>query len=328
MRTSSLITFVPVMLFTMSSLRSVLFLLLLSVAAALPATAQFATKVRQFPRNPGGSIQGMCITPDGYLIQAYNRGQCRIFDLKREGAAPIAEFPFASAGKGNHANCVSLSETHLSGNGIPLLYITGGQPNDGVLECNVENILKSDQGYQAKRVQRITLSGEFVWDMKPSSEFRTADGFYKVWGAPNFIVDSKADCLFVFSAVFRTTKAFAQHKKDNRYVVTKLRLPKPSEGDVTLTRKDVLGQILFDYDVFVTQSGCVRDAKIYYVFGFGRDRASLESSQLRVYDLPSGKIAQRIDLAEEIPEELESCSFYKDELYVMTQKGNLYKITL
>jgi len=312
----------------MRSLSSLLFPLAALVASACPAVAQFATKVRQFPRNPGHSIQGMCITPGGYLIQAYNFGQCRIFDLNSENDTPIAEFPLASAGKGNHANAVSMSDTHYRRNELPLIYVTGGQPSDGVMECHVENILKTDTGYQAERIQRISLSAEFAWDMKPESKYRSDDGFYKIWGAPTFIVDSQEQCLYIFSAIYRTTKPYAQFKAENRYIVTKLRLPDVSEGDVTLTRHDVIDQIVYDFDVFITQSGCVRESKIYYTFGFGRDQASLESSQLRVYDLRTRAISRGIDLTEEIPEELESCAFYKDKLYVMTQLGNLYRIDL
>jgi hypothetical protein len=302
-----------------------LFALLLLVQTA---SAQSSTLVREFPRFPKHSIQGMVITSSGLLIQGYNYGQARIFDLNRESNEAIAEFPLGSAGRGNHANAISQSRTYYQGNDIPLLYVSGGQPNDGVLQCHVENIVKTDTGYRAEEVQRITLTNEFVWDMQPTSSYRDVDGFYRIWGAPSFQVDVEEGCLWVFSAIYRTTKAFAQFKDQNRYVVTKLRLPDVSEGNVTLSRKDVLDQIAYDFDVFVTQSGCVHEGKIYYTFGFGRDRASMESSHIRVYDLKTREIVRRLDFTEEIPEEFESCCFYQGELYAVTQKGRLYKIHL
>lgn len=300
--------------------------LALWLVSAAATTGALVTKVRQFPRMPGSSVQGMAITDDGLLVQAYDGGQCRIFDLKAEGNAPVAAFPFASAGKDNHANAVSLSDTRHEGGWLPLLYVTGGQPANGRMECHVENIRKEGSFYRAERVQRITLSADFAWDMQPGSAYREADGFCRIWGAPTWLVDSQANCLYVFSAIYRTTRAYAQFASVNRYVVTKLRLPALSEGDVTLTRRDVLDQVLYDFDVRVTQSGTVRGGEIYYVFGFGRDQASGESSQLRIYNLRTREISGRIDLATAIPEELEGCAFYRGELHVVTQTGGFYKV--
>src|SRR5690606_34315288 len=126
------------------------------------------TKVRTFPRMKEHSIQGMGITADGYLIQGYDRGLCRIYDLKKEKERPIAEFPFGSAGKDNHANAIALGEGRAEGSDFPLVYVTGGQPANGIMECHVEFIGGSGGGYHARRIQRIVLSPDFSWDMKPS----------------------------------------------------------------------------------------------------------------------------------------------------------------
>jgi hypothetical protein len=301
---------------------------LMLASAASSSFAQSSRLMREFPRFPGHSIQGMAITESGLLIQGYNFGQCRIFDLNRESNEPIAEFPLGSAGKGNHANAVSISRTHHRGNEIPLLYITGGQPADGIMECHVENIVKTDAGYRAEQVQRITLAPEFQWGMDAAVGYQTADGFQRIWGAPSFLVDADAGCLWVFSARYRTTKPYLKHKEENRYIATKLRLPAVGEGDVMLTRQDVLDQIVYEFDALATQSGCVKDGKLYYTFGFGRDRASMESSQLRVFDFKHRYLTLRADFAETIPEEFESCAFYRDEFYAMTQEGRLYRIAL
>lgn len=300
--------------------------LALGLVSAAVTSGALVTKVRQFPRMPGSSVQGMAITDEGLLVQAYDGGQCRIFDLRAEGNAPVAGLPFASAGKDNHANAISLSDTRYEGGWLPLLYVTGGRPANGRMVCHVENIRKEGNVYRAERVQRITLCADFAWDMQPGSAYREADGFCRIWGAPTWMVDSRENCLYVFSAIYRTTRAYARFAKENRYVVTKLRLPAPTEGDVTLTRQDVLDQVLYDFDVLVTQSGVVRGGEIYYVFGFGRDQASRESSQLRIYNLRTREITGRIDLATAIPEELEGCDFYQGELHVVTQAGSLYKI--
>lgn len=298
--------------------------LLLGIA---PVAAQVAVKVRQFAKKAGDSIQGMVITAEGHLIQGGDGGQCRIYDLNLPGDTPVAEFLFASAGRDNHANALSLGG-HYPGGVYPLIYLSGGQPANGILECHVENIVKMGMGYRAERVQRITLVQEFVWDMNPASQYKTADGFYKIWGAPTWLVDTREKCLYTFSAIYRTTAPYAKHRAENRYVVTKLRLPDPAEGDVTLTRRDVLDQIVYEFDAFITQSGCVANGKIYYAFGFGRPRGQVGESHIRVYDLKTRKIARRIDLTDEIPEELENCAFHQDELYTTTQEGSLYKINL
>jgi hypothetical protein len=252
-------------------MHSTSFVILLAAFAisAISTVAQHATKVRQFERAIRG-IQGMCITPNGYLIQGHDSGQCSIYDLNSESSGPVAVFPLGSASKDNHANALALSDKYYRGGAFPLLYVTGGQPTNGIMECNVENILKTDTGWRAERVQRIVLSREFVWDMQPGSEFKTNDGFYKMWGAPSWLLDNNQKCLYVFSATYRTTKPYEQFKKANRYIVTKLRLPDIGEGDVTLTRKDVLDQMVYDFDVFFSQSGCVNGSEIYYVFGHGK----------------------------------------------------------
>jgi hypothetical protein len=288
---------------------------------------EVAVKLRQFPRVPEHSIQGMCITEGGLLIQGYDGGLCRIYDLnKTDDNAPVAEFRFGSAGKNNHANALSLGTILHDGEEIPRIYVTGGQPSNGMMECHVEVIRKDGGTYRAKRVQRISLASEFAWDMAPSSSPRTNDGFVKIWGAPSWLVDEKSGALYIFSAIYRTLPKFSAHRQQNRYIVTKLRLPDVSEGDITLTRKDVIEQKEFPFDAFVTQSGYLAGREIYYTFGFGRASSSLASSQIRAYDLDSGRISRSIDLEKAIPEELESCAFYKGNFHVMTQKGNLYQI--
>lgn len=306
--------------------------LLASMTAALllefaPVAAQVAVKVRQFAKDPGDSIQGMAITADGHLIQGGDGGWCRVYDLNRPDDTPVAEFLFASAGRDNHANSLSLGDCYR-GSAYPLIYLSGGQPANGIMECHVENIVTTDAGYRAERVQRITLAREFAWDMSPASQYKTPDGFYKIWGAPTWLADVREKCLYTFSAIYRTTAPYAKHQVENRYVVTKLRLPGPAEGDVTLTRRDVLDQIVYAFDVFITQSGCVADGKIFYAFGYGRPRGQVGESHIRVYDLKTREIVHRIDLADEIPEELENVAFWNGELYTTTQKGNLYKINL
>ncbi len=299
-----------------------------ALALSCVAAAQTVTKVMTIPTYPKHSIQGMVITADGYLVQCHDQGYCRIYDFKAKNPEPLADFRLGSSGTGNHANAASLSSTYYKGNkDFPLLYVTGGVAS-GPMVCHVENIVKDGSSYSARQVQAITLADEFRWDMAPASHYKTDDGFYKIWGFPSWLVDNEEKCLYVFSAIYRTTLPYARHKEQNRYVATKMRLPDVSEGDVVLTRADVLDQILYDFDVFITQSGCIKDSKIFYTFGFGKPRESLKSSQMRVFDIKQRKIVQSLDLAEAIPEELEACSFYKGDLYVMTVKGNVYKIGL
>jgi hypothetical protein len=132
----------------------------------------------------------------------------------------------------------------------------------------------------------------------------------------------------VFSATYRTTKPYEQFKKANRYIVTKLRLPDIGEGDVTLTRKDVLDQMVYDFDVFFSQSGCVNGSEIYYVFGHGKPPGEVGDNHLRTYSLKTRTITRRVDLTADILDEPEGIAFYQGDLYLMTQKATLYKIKL
>jgi hypothetical protein len=81
----------------------------------------------------------------------------------------------------------------------------------------------------------------------------------------------------MLSARDRTKREFS--RPDNYYIVTKFRLPDPTAGDITLFPSDILDQFTLPFDIFITQGGTLKDGKIWYLFGFGREEMIIRNER-------------------------------------------------
>lgn len=256
--------------------------------------------------------QGIAVCGNN-LYQLFHGGYCNVYDLSAKNSTPVAKFQLGSFdAENNHANSCNFSGNFYNGNTIPLLYVTDGNSAE-VMKCSVENITENNGTYSASTVQTIALD---------QSGFESA-GFVPYWGWSTWFADGENDLLYYFGAKYRTNGSEAEHYDENRYIVTTFRLPDVSESDIVLTASDVLDQFTTVYDVNVTQGGTLFDRKIFYTFGFGE---AAYPSAIRVFDIAEKSLANRIDLSF-ITEELEACAVWNGALLVVTQSGNLYRLT-
>ena len=109
-----------------------------------------------------------------------------------------------------------------------------------------------------------------------------------------------------------------KHAWENQYVATKFRIPSLSEGaKVRLDENDILDQVVFPYEVWFTQAGCMHDGKIYFCFGVGKQDDSRPSC-IRVYDTDRRTITARYNVQEQVIYEPEDIVVKDGVMYVNT----------
>ena len=243
---------------------------------------------------------------NGLLFACFHTGVVGVYDFTNHNKTPLAKFNLGSFGTGNHANCANFSRKFYAGNTqFPLLYVTGG--NDvATMRCEVENITESGGVYSSTRVQSITFSQDGF----------AAAGLEEIWGWPNWLVDAENGFIYVFTSRYRSS--LTEHYDDNAYIANKYRLPDPTTGDVTIGLAELVEQKVFNFDTHYTQSGCVFDNKIIYVYGLGSVAFPFN---IRVYDLLTNSLSSSINVA--TTSEPESCFVLDGKLFVVMVDGKV-----
>ena len=193
---------------------------------------------------------------DDYIFSCEDGGHVNIYDFKSADPKPVAGFELASSHPDNHVNNVCFGVETKRGASFPLLYITNGKVGSE-LEwlCFVESITRRGKRFSSEIAQTIELDGS-KWVEK---------GYVPIFGAPSWLVDRERGFIWIFSARKRTVAKVTKHAWENQYVATKFRIPSLSEGaKVRLDENDILDQVVFPYEVWFTQAGCMRDGKIYF----------------------------------------------------------------
>ena len=271
------------------------------------------TKIIKFSKGTvKNSVQGMSVWQDR-LFQLYHTGDCNVYDLATGSPEPIATFRLGSASTANHANSCNFSTLHYRGNPIPLLYVVDGNSGN-VMKCSIENITEKDGVYTSECIGTIELD---------QSGFERA-GYMPYWGWPSWLVGTDGEHIWLHGARYRTNRSMDAYYAENRYIITKFRLPSTDERHVTLTADDVVEQFTTEYNVNFTQGGTVWGDYLFYTFGTGKAE---NPSARRAWDLKTGRLLPPIDVSE-VTEELEDCAVVGDRLYFITQKSNLYSIPL
>lgn len=255
-----------------------------------------------------GSQQGMDIY-GGYVFCLEDGGHVNVYDFEKANPEPVYEFELASSCPDNHANNASFGIEVPEGSNFPLLYVSNGKVGSEIeWTCFVEGIIRRNGRMHSELLQTITLD---IAGWKDA-------GYVPIFGAPSWMVDRERGDLWVFSARKRTTGKVTCHAWENQYVATKFRVPTVNEGKkVILGANDILDQVVFPFETWFTQAGCVHDGKIYYCFGVGK-LDPLRPSRIRVYDTDTRSIAARYELQEEIPNEMEDLAISDGWLYVNT----------
>ncbi|MBE6929674.1 MAG: hypothetical protein E7463_05275 [Ruminococcaceae bacterium] len=268
------------------------------------------------------SIQGFAIHGNtGFVL--FHTGICAAYDLSSCTREPIGVFRLGSYNTGdpdvrytNHANDAMFGPT-LEGEKYPLLYVTAGNSgetdeNGYISYCAVEQIREKDGVFTAETVQRIYYRNDGI----DSTPFVTPG-----WGWPASLVDVQGGWYYMFSARHRTKKEFT--RPDNTYIITKFPLPTPGTGDVTLHSSDIVDQFELPLYALFTQGGTIRDGKLWYLFGAGKEKYP---DALCCIDLQARDFVLREDLSGTIfgDQEVECCAFLGDSLLINTQNGNIY----
>ena len=313
-------------------MKKIVTLLVLLLSVTLAAQAQLLVEPEQRVDcsvwfNKGGifNSEGKRISQQGmemwgnYIFSLMDKGYCNVYSFSRRDSLPVAKFKLASFGTNNHANNASFGVETKPGASFPLMYVTNGKVGSDIeWTCFVESITKKGKKFSSEIAQNIVLDGT-DW---------VSLGYTSIFGAPAWMVDRERGFLWVFSARKRTVVNVTKNAWENQYVATKFRIPLLSEGKVIhLSGADILDQVVFPYDVWGTQAGCVHDGKIYYCFGFG-NKYELTTSRIRIYDTDRRVISNRYELKDDVHEEMEDIVVQDGWMYVNTNSSRIYKISL
>lgn len=274
----------------------------------------------------GNAHQGLEIWGD-YLFALEDGGNVNVHDFRKASPEPLASFSLASSRPDNHANNASFGIQTAPGASFPLLYISNGKVGSDIeWTCYVESITRRGRKFTSRLAQTITLDPS-GWE---------ESGYAAIFGAPSWMVDRERKALWVFSARKRTVRKVTRHEYENQYIATRFRVPSLEEGEnVVLTVNDIEDQVVFPFDTWFTQAGCVHDGKIYYCFGIGAQDSS-RPSRIRVYDTGTRSISARYELQAQIPQEMEDIAIVGNRMYVNTNvnpaktdmKPCVYKVSL
>ena len=287
-----------------------------------PECSEFIVKEGRKRPQQGMDISGR------FLFSLEDGGHVNVYDFKKANPVPIGGFELASSCKDNHANNAEFGIEKKRGASFPLLYISNGKVGSDIeWTCFVESIKRCGKKFSSELVQTIKL---YI------SGF-AEKGYEPIFGAPSWLIDRERKALWVFSAHQRTTPAVTLRAEDNFYIAYQFRIPALSEGsEVILTVDDLVKQVIFPYETWFTQAGCMLDGKIFYCFGVGVIDPVGRPSRIRVYDTDSGTICAKYNLDEEIPYEMEDLAIRDGWIYVNTNtsprrgqgKPVVYKLAL
>ena len=269
-----------------------------------PECSEFIVKEGRKRPQQGMDISGR------FLFSLEDGGHVNVYDFKKANPVPIGGFEPASSCKDNHANNAEFGIEKKRGASFPLLYISNGKVGSDIeWTCFVESIKRCGKKFSSELVQTIKL------DISGFAE----KGYEPIFGAPSWLIDRERKALWVFSAHQRTTPAVTLRAEDNFYIAYQFRIPALSEGaEVILTVDDLVKQVIFPYETWFTQAGCMLDGKIFYCFGVGVIDPVGRPSRIRVYDTDSGTICAKYNLDEEIPYEMEDLAIRDGWIYVNT----------
>ena len=269
------------------------------------------------------TVQGFAVHGDiGFVL--FHTGVCAAYDLISRDPKPLGVFKLGSYNFGdpdkrytNHANDAMFGIT-LAGEKFPLLYVTAGNSGESdekgyIGYCAVEQIRQENGVFTSRTLQRIYYKNDGI-EKTP----------YQVpgWGWPASLVDVKGGWYYMLSARYRTKKSLA--RPDNAYIITKFSLPSPGDGDVTLYPKDIVEQYELPFRVFFAQGGTVKDGKLWYMFGCGKEE---HPNAIQTVDLQKKEWILQEDLSK-TPfgnDEVECCAFWGERLLINTQSGKLYE---
>ena len=269
-----------------------------------------------------GSYQGLAIWNDIW-IQLFNGGMWAMYDMNNpNNGTAIASGSLGSAGADNHANSLTFGKKYDNSDPFPLLYVTGWIDDietGGTGSCCYVERFQSDgnDGYTSSLLQTIDID---------YTDF-ASKGFKVPYPYLNFLCDVDNGYLYTFGAKYRTNGSQSQYDNENRYYITRFKIPDLSNNSVTLTADDVLIQWELPYDADFTQGGTIFNNQMFCLFGDGNNTD--HKNAILVYDLLEGCEVSKVDLSQTIwkAREPEDLHVYNGYLYSLTHNGYVRKMT-
>lgn len=245
------------------------------------------------------TAQGMAIWNDmAYLLN--NSGICRIFNLKTETIT--SSFLLDSFGKDNHANSASFGCEVVSGNSIPVIYVTECHRRN---RCFVENIVAG----KSYLIQTISA---------------TKDG--KEIPIYLWTIDNKRKILY---GITRDDSNQLDSLGNKVNTIIQYRLPLLDDGkEVVLSENNIVDTFSVVFPN-ILQGGKVKGNYMYISLGLEESSRHRKDSKraIVIINLKKKKIKKFIDLTKITVNEPEDIDFYKDYILLWCgQQGGLYKV--
>lgn len=273
------------------------------------------------PSGVTATVQGGCAYGDKY-IQLFNTGYFGIYSIKdfdkgTNSKSPLASGKLASYDTNNHSNSLTFGNKYLDTDEFPLLYVTGYRDSidsSGQLGscCYVDRLINNGETYSSEHIQTIYI------------DYSTYAGtkYTETYHYHNYLVDIDNGYLYTFAPKWRSNGSQSEHDSENRYYITRFKIPEITSSTVVLTANDILAQFELPYDATFTQGATIHNGFLYHIFGQGGSTA--HPNCIRVYNLMTGKESAKIDCSKfnwQVREP-ESLTVYDNKLLVMVQ--NMY----
>jgi hypothetical protein len=270
--------------------------LFLAAAAGAASGAEAVLEYRFVGTYKKEAAQGMAIYKDtAFLFN--NTGIVRLYNLKTHEF--VSEFFLDTFAPENHANCANFGVEFPAGNSAyPALYVSECY---GQRRCFVESVSAAG----AKLVQTLKIRGGGPEDV-----------------AFDWYLDNAGQFLY---AIAKDPGAGA-----HAYRVTKLRLPRLADGDVTFTPKDFLAQFTINFR-HLSQGGVIRGDYLYLPVGHLKPASGKNDPRDRgvlVVNLRTQQIEKELDLNQSLDLEPEDADFHGDSLLMYCgQTGGLWRVS-
>ena len=196
-----------------------------------------------------------------------------------------------------HCNNANFGPYKMKGDKFPLLYISSERDQ----RIDVYRVQENGGVYSVKKIQTIKLPDKDV-----ASQYFT-----------NLILDNKNKTVWI-TGYTRNFWNKADDGNQLRYI--QLRLPKPEDGDVSLSYEDRVSEFYLPFYI-ATQGAFLHKGKIHQAFGIARGNDNI----FRVINPHTGTIEQEYTMyGVDVHEEPEAAIFYKGKPMVITVRGNHY----
>ena len=261
---------------------------------------KIATLTRVNSTANGHSFQGATIYKNMLFAAMNNNGEMLVYDLyanKQSGSIVVPEIT------NHHNNNINFGpEFYSDDDEFPLLYMS--QENNAVHKCVVARITRNGATWNYEHVQTITF---------PTPE---ENGMF--WA--NSYIDAENNYIYLMGY---KNESWTDPSNDNRLVSRRWKLPKLSDGDVTLKVADSTNYHETPFWI-ATQGALFKDGKLYQVYSMPSYKDWLK---FRVLDLENGVVERVLELyTRGFTTEPEGIGYYNGYLYVVDVNGNIFKL--